>query len=204
MPETTQPVATEAEGVAKPTPEAAGGAPDELDALLKQFETPVETKPKAESKPETKPEPSEDMKELANYVRARRDEESRQATRDDLAKAVTAVKTEIDGEGIKLPDRLVRGALRDMAEEDPRFLQAWAHRGSNPRAWEQVLKAAAKEIRKELESSPDPHATEDKAAVRAAVRSASTRTPEPEAIDPKKLAGMSDAEFRKFKQGLGG
>jgi len=198
----TQAVATETNEAAKPAPEAVGGAPDELDALLKQFETPAEQKPKTESKPEPKPEPSEDLKELANYVRAKRDEESRQATRDDLAKAVTAVKTEIDDGGVKLPDRLVRGALRDMAEEDPRFLRAWAERSVNPRAWEQVLKAAAKEIRKELESSPDPQATEDKAAVRAAVRSASTRTPEPEPFDTKKLNSMSDAEFNRKKREL--
>jgi hypothetical protein len=200
----TQAVATETNEAAKPVSEAVSGAPDELDTLLKQFETPAEQKPKTETKPETKPEPSEDMKDLANYVRAKRDEESREATRGDLAKAVTAVQTEIDDGGLKLPDRLVRGALRDMAEEDPRFLRAWAERGANPKAWEQVLKAAAKEIRKELESSPDPQATEDKAAVRAAVRSASTRTPEPEKLDNAKINKMSDAEFNKYKRGLAG
>jgi hypothetical protein len=200
--ETAQPVVTPANGAATPAPAAAANAPDELDQLLKQFETPAET-PKTESKADTKLETS-DIKDVVEYVRAERTRKDSETVRTDIEKARSVIRSQLDEIGVKVPDIFLEGSLDAMARKDPRIAKAWMQREKNPQAWTDVLTGIAKTLRKDFESLPDKEATDDKNAVRLAVRSASTRTPEPDALDPKKLTKMSDAEFNKYKRELRG
>ena len=204
MSETTQPVVTPANGAATPAPAAAANAPDELDQLLAQFETKpaaVETKP-TESKVATKPELPTDLKDLADWARSERDRKDSETVRADIEKARGVIRSQLDEIGVKIPDEIMEGTIEAMARKDARIRVAWAQRGANPQAWNDVVQGMAKRIRKDFESLPNKEATEDKEAVRLAVRSASTRTPEPEALDAKKINSMSNRDFNQLKRQL--
>lgn len=199
----TQPVVTPANGAATPAPDAAANAPDELDQLLAQFDKPAAEPVKPESKVAPKVEAS-DLRDVVDYVRTERTRKDTESIRTDIEKARGTLKTGLEEIGVKIPDKILEGALEAYARHDPRIANAFLKRGENPQAWDDVVQGIGKKLRKEFEMLPDAQATDDKNAVRLAVRSASTRTPEPEALDPKKLNGMSDRDFNKLKRELRG
>jgi len=61
------------------------------------------------------------------------------------------------------------------------------------RAWNQIEKKMMARLYKEAKSQPDQQATEDRAAIAAAVRG-SSKAPLPE--KPKDYGAMNDAEFK--------
>jgi hypothetical protein len=68
------------------------------------------------------------------------------------------------------------------AQLNPQLLEAWQHRRDSPehqRHAVSTLKRAFKQMQKSAARMPDPEATEDRAAVTAAVRG-SSRSPQPE------------------------
>ena len=200
MSETTQPVVTPANGAATPAPAAAANAPDELDQLLKQFETPAET-PKAETTATPKVEAS-DIKDVVEFVRTEKTRKESETVKADIEKARGVIRSQLDEIGVKIPDDILEGTMDALARKDPRIQKAWMQRGTNPRAWDDVVKGIAKKVRQDFESLPDKETTDDKNAVRLAVRSASTRTPEAEAFDSKKVNSMTTAEFNRLKRQL--
>ena len=69
-----------------------------------------------------------------------------------------------------------------------------------------ILTATAKEFSKEFAVKEDRDLSEDKEAIASAVRSASTKAPEPapdEAARRREIAGMTDQELRQLKRSLG-
>lgn len=205
MPETTQPVATEANGAAAPTPEAVSGAQDDLDSLLAQFDAPkLAEQPKPEqAKPETKPEePKAAAPDPGTEARLRAIEA--EFVDRDINNAVSVVKHAMGDSASRLPDSLIRGALQDQASRDPRFARAWQQRGSNKAAFEKVLDGLGRQLSKELATVPDANATEDKAALRAAVRSASTVSPATQEFDAKSWVSMTPAQRAAEKRKLAG
>lgn len=187
-----QAVATATDGQTQAVTEGAG-AQDDLDALLKEFETQDQTT-KSETTTETKPD---DLQEVVAYVRNQQQSEILEQSRKDLSEAARIVKGDL-----KIDDEIAEGYLHARANKDPRVAQAWAKRHENPSAYQKVLKSLGGDFAKKFADLPDQAATEDRAAVAAAVRGASTRTQEP-AIDTKQLQGMNDAQFAAFKRSLG-
>ena len=149
----------------------------DLDSLLQDYET------------ETKPEKTEEQPnivEINNFIR----EQTAERTERDIKSAMETVKNNME---IKLPDRLIRGALLVQAE-DPRFIKAWENRKTNPGQYEKILKSIAKEISNDL---PDFQATETHNEVVSAVKGASQKkSTEGELPDFNK---MSDNEFNIWK-----
>ena len=80
------------------------------------------------------------------------------------------------------------------AKRDPKLQNAWLNRAANPKAWGAVEKALSAELSKKFQPRVDAQATEDVAAVAAAVRGASKQAPEER---PPEFSRMSNGEYRK-------
>ena len=181
----TQTVADTNAGTKSQTEDTSAQEPS-IDELLKQFEqtdTPEQKQPQKIG--------ADDIKEVVSFVREDREARIREKTETDIQAAVKNVKSDLD-----LDDGLVRDLLYGKANTDPRFLKAFQMRHENPTGWESVQKAFHKELRTKLVKT-DQDATDDRAAVEAAVRSASTGSPEEPTPD---FGSMSDAEFNAWQR----
>lgn len=187
---------SEEQSVAKPDDEAkpsseTQGAQDDYEALLAEYtkDTSVETKPEPASK-------DDDTAELLQWARQQRQIEAKNQFNQELNTAVKAVKelSEVD-----LSDRVVKGYLNAIADEDERVKKAWENRSENPEGWKAALKKVAAEIKKETQKV-DAGVTEDREAMTAAVRGVRTETKEDAAPDVQK---MSSRDFNKHLRELG-
>ena len=166
---------------ATPSPEVSS-APDDLDTLLKEFET--GTKPKVES-PKTDDDP------LRQWAMQKMSEEQRTLETKDEKEAISFVKGTAND-----PDWAVWGFMNDMARNDPRIANAWSKRHENPSAWKSAQKILQKAYQTEVSNRVDPQATQDRETVVAAVRGASSTKPEPEkTFNESAVRRMSHAEL---------
>lgn len=170
---------------------------DDVDALLNTFESSVKPapEPKPQPKPEPKagtdattPQPDPAVAEVRAYIR-----------KQDMTKTVAAVRGDLDPE--RHDDRLVEAWLNVRATEDPRIANAWVNRHNSPQAFEKIVAHLGREFQKKYGNLPDKQATEDREAVTAAVRGASTKAPEGKAPD---FAGMSNSQYREEHKKLYG
>lgn len=186
----TQTVAGEPNAEAKSQTEGKGAQEPTIDELLKEFEqseTPTEQQSKSDLK-------ADDIREVVDYVRETRDEKSREKTDADVAAAAKVVKGDLG-----ISEERVIDTLYGRANRDPRFLTAFQQRHENPNAWSNVLRKMHDELASELSPQVDTNATDDRAAVEAAVRSQSTGSTEEPLPD---LGSMSDAEFNEAQRKL--
>ena len=186
-----QAVVEQTDAQATPAVEGAG-AQDDLDTLLKEFEGTQETK--SETKTETKPDTTTEDREAIEWAKQQRVKTYLDETRSAINEAAKAVKGDLP-----VDDELAEGFLHAKAFKDERFKQAFINREKSPDAWSKVLKGMNAEFAKKFADMPDAQVSEDRAAVAAAVRGASTKASEP---TPPDFSKMSDAEFRKFKESL--
>lgn len=189
--QTTQSVVDEPKVAALPDTEATSARQDDdLDTLLAQFD-------------ESKPAPSASAK--PEQVDAANDTQVANQTVLDEAKFIrserfkkdmdTTIK-EVRGD---LPEdffdgQFIQAWIDSQAMKDPRLGNAWSDRHKDPQKFKQVVGALGKEFAKKYGKLPDKNATEDREAVTAAVRGASTRAPEGKAPD---FSRMTDGEFAK-------
>lgn len=167
---------------------------DDLDAVLKEFDT--ETKPVADSKPEPKPgtdtrqvtQTDPALAEVQNYI-----------FRQDMGKLVEAVRGDLDPN--IFDSDTVEAWIDGQARKDSRLTQAWLNRHNNPQQFERVKVELGKSFAKKFSKLPDRQVTDDVSAVTAAVRGASTRAPESKAPDFSK---MSPSEFEAAKEKMFG
>lgn len=134
-------------------------------------------------------EPNERLDRALSYIEQQQQREIRESTTRDVTAAVNTLR---EHEALsKVPDRLLRGALYDLAESDKRFLGAWQARDRDPKRFERLIRAAAEDLAAEFTQAPDEQLTEDREAARASVRSQSgpARPAEPD------LKSMSDDEI---------
>jgi hypothetical protein len=192
----TQAVVDETKGAAQPAPaETSARTDDDLDTLLNEFDA---AKPAATStaQPEPRVEAAPDkvandtvLKE-AEFIRSER-------FKRDIGETVKEVRGDLPAD--LYDDQLVQAWIDSRAMSDPRLGRAWAERYENPQAFARVKTALGKEFAKKYGRFPDKQATEDRDAVTAAVRGASTRAPEGKAPD---YARMTPAEFQAEKDRL--
>ena len=158
---------------------------DDLDSLLSEFDSQT-------SQPTPEPQQSSsEVKELINYMQQEKKEKEAARLNEDLNATFTQVGEMLADKG--LPDYLVRGAVYEKAESDPRFRDAFENRGNNPQAWNRVVKALGAQVKRDLEAQPDPQLTADSNALAAAVRGSSQTTPAaPEVED---ISSKTDAEL---------
>ena len=181
---------------------APGGtaATSDVDRLLAEFEagTKPESAPKTDI-PLVKPL-IEAMKPVAAFAERKMREEQDAETRKSVDHAIGVVK---EGEDLKdIPDRVVRGYLRDLYNEDADFRAAHDKRGENAKGWQSALVKAREAFSEDVKAIAGKSARSDVEAAKAAVRG-SGRVAEPKTEeDAEALFNMSDADFRKYKQGL--
>lgn len=206
MIDTSQSVTTETNAGATLPAEGSGAPAESLNDLLQEFD---QAAPRVE--PAAEPQNNEDripddlttesvyreVKALRREVTKVEREKLEAAISADVDKATKSVAKALEDMPVKLSDRIIRGMLNDLASSDGRFLRAFEARHSAPDKWERALNAVAREIRKDVTSQPDKTLSEDRAAVVAAVRGATTSAPKSEMPN---LHEMSDSDFEAFKK----
>jgi len=191
----TQPVVTETEASAQPDAKVTDARTEgDLDSLLKVYDETTAAPATTKSEPEQQPGAAPDLNVLAAKMQrfeSLATEAQNIQFKRDMSETVTAIRGDLDPEVFDAP--LIEGWLDAQAKQDPRLAKAWLERHANPKQFEQVKTALAKNFAKKFSKLPDRAATEDRDAVSAAVRGASTRAP---ASQPANLGGMTDAEYR--------
>lgn len=196
--QTTQAVVDETNGAAQPAPEATSArADDDLDTLLKEFD---------ESKPEpstpAKPEPrvaANDTQDASAEVLAARDEIRMDRFQRDMTSTIKDVRGDLPAD--LYDDDFISSWIDTQAKKDSRLANAWVNRNANPQKFAQVKAALGRDFAKRYGKLPDKQVTEDREAVTAAVRGASTKVPEGKAPD---YAKMTPAEFQAEKDRMFG
>lgn len=191
--DTQQAVVTQPDAQATPAAEGADAraSGDDLESLLKEFDT--STQPKTEPTPTPAQQPgaapiSQDaLKRLETLEKTLAD--------DRFQKAIAPVIQTVRGDIPKdvMTDEEIQDWMEGRAKRDPRLTQAWIDRDKNPQAWGKVQAGLRTELSKKFSKLPDANATEDRDAVTAAVRGASTKAPEGKAPDFSKA---SNQDFR--------
>lgn len=174
---------------------AAGGArqDDDLDALLSQYDGGKKPEASANQKPEQKAgEGGDEIKVLAEQVRGFISEQQQLTFRRDMDDTIKKVRGDLPAE--IFDDKIVEAWMDAQARDDPRLAKAWSERHANPKQFQKVVDTLGRSFVKKYGKFPDRAATEDREAVTAAVRGASTKAPEGKAPDFKQ---MSDAEYRE-------
>jgi hypothetical protein len=194
--ENTQPVVTEPNAAAQPAAEARTDAPavEELDTLLAQYEstvTPAAAAPAAVAKTEPKPD---DLNTRIERIAAYQEAEISKSQKAELKQALDDATKVIKGD---LPDsiassKLALGWLKTTADDDPRLQAAFKNRAADPAGWSKILVSLSKEFAKEMKR-PDANTTEDREAVTAAVRGATSQAP---ATKDPVISKLTDNELR--------
>lgn len=197
----TQAVVDETKASAQPdvTVDNARDQDADLDTLLKEFETSG-----AGATTQTQPEQKTGADDETDVAKRLQELESRQkqweAEQNEakIKQEVDALVANIRGDS-NVSDRIIRGWIDQRARENPKLGDIYFRGSAKER--ERLTATMAREFHKEFSgSSVDGRATEDREAVTAAVRGASTKAPEGKAPDYSK---MTDAEFAKEKEKLG-
>lgn len=174
--------------------ERAAAETDPVEDLLAEYEQ-AKAPPKAA--PVAHSDPNADLRARLDALEA---DHVGNKVETQLARAVKLIKAEYP-ELKKMSDKAVRGAIREVAEADSRFRTAFFT--APEKQWAKIVAAVGKDLLPEAEDAPDPKATADRAAMRESLKSVGTKTPEPK-NDEADIWKMTPAEFRRYREGLGG
>lgn len=167
---------------------------DDLDRLLSEYDESGRARtPPEPARPATNADTANpDLRALADEVKGLRTERQQETFRRDMDAMTKNVRGDLDPEFFD--DSFMEAWIDKQARDDPRLLQAFANRHANPKQFQKVVDTLGRSFNKRYSKLPDKSATEDREAVTAAVRGASTRAPEGKAPDYGK---MSNQEFRE-------
>lgn len=184
----------------------AEGARDDdldLDALLEQSRDEDDSKPEQTSESEVSADVAARLERLEKETEANRRKDAQKAADAAINSAATEIKT-LSDELAHVPERAIKGYLYAFAEEKPDLLKIFTNRDRNPKAWNDVKKAMAKEIAKDLGGAGSNDVAAGVQAVADAVRGVSHKSTTDDSlkVDPRVLAGMSNAEFEAHKAKL--
>ena len=175
--------------------EAGARTEDDLDTLLAAFDDQGRPSASTTAKPEPKAEPGNTEKSPPAAIADGAIAEVQQFIfRQDMDKTIKSVRGDLDPE--HFDDDFVEAWMDAQARRDPRLSNAWRDRRANPKGFAKVVDGLGRTFAKKYGKMPDKGATEDRDAVTAAVRGASTRAPEGKAPD---LGKMTEGEFQAWK-----
>lgn len=166
---------------------------DDLDSLLKEYDSP------SDSKDKNKPNAGDDKlkPEDLEYIRQRKELDEQERITKDIQSAVKITKGDGDA-----PDELVEGFLHHKVSSDARMRKAWEERSTKPDAWNKILQSAGKEFNTKLESYIDARSQSSNKALQSAVHSARQTTPSGgKNYSLGELTRMSAYEFENAKKG---
>jgi hypothetical protein len=201
---------------AAPVEAAKSSADPDFDALLSQFDSetakPAEPAPAPDVGQPTSPAPNpeaeaaqllRDISDRTVDERVQREIQLREFTRVEHEagmKIVSDDARELSKEFGDVSEQLVDWFFSAKLSSDSRIAPMFYNRNRDPqsaRTWRIVHGRLLNELRRELKSRPDREATEDRAAVAAAVRGSSTGGP-PGPEPAPRLGNMSAAEFARY------
>lgn len=210
------------------TSKAPAAASDDIDSLISEFDaaTPAQEKPAADApQPQgTEVAATDDRREPApdNLFSSDAEDEvyraldaavaydqQRLAARDaaDGTLAVKAIRGDFPTS--QYPDEMVAGWIENLARTNPKIQEAWVQRYSGvdgERNYRRAVERLGQAFHKQFKSTQiDQTATDDRAAVAAAVRG-TARPPEREndAGYRRRVANMTDAEFNAERERMMG
>ena len=167
-----------------------------LDDLLNEYDSEAEQQAAPEDFGKAEKQEAPRLPPDYDHVRQFAQQYAADQTRKAINETVEGLKAA--AENLKdIDNEVIEGMLQARAARDPRIAQAWALRYQRPGEWKKINKTLAKEFDQKFRR-PDKQITEDRDALRAAVRSGPVES-KPEIPDLNK---MSDAEFAAFKASL--
>ena len=123
--------------------------------------------------------------------------QQRQVEEEDISTTISEIQESIPQ--LQGKDRLVKGYLGAMANEDQRIARVWEQRRQNPAAWQKTLGVIKKQMAKDFEFSADSQLTENVRAAKASRdQMATTTKPDPD----EKIKGMSPGDFDNYWNNL--
>lgn len=153
-------------------------AQDDLDSLLSEYEGGQQEKPK-----------SEDLSERVKFLE---EQNVREQAETDVNTAVDKICGQLD---FDVPKDTIKALLEGKAK-DQRLLSAFTSRHDNPKGWDKVVDATAKEFNKLFKGiTTDKQTTDSHDALASAVANSKTTSSSEKEVDWSKL---SDAEFQKM------
>ena len=185
---TTQTVVDDTKPPAQQGGQVDGARTEDLDTLLAQFEQQTKEPPSPPAQQVTA-----DQGNIAAELQALKstvNQFAEETFRADLNALVKQVKGDLDYD-----DDLVEAYIDAQARRDNRLQRAFLERKAKPEVFQRIAKELGRKFSERVSKRPDPALTEDREAVAAAVRGASThRAPE---SPPPNLGKQSNNEFRR-------
>ncbi len=171
---------------------------DNLDALLAEFDQGTQQAASPSPQPATTAAPQngasqisrEEFDALRMEIAAGRHEKEQSAIKETCANIRGDISPEL------YDDAMVEGWLTAQSRQNPKIVEAWQRRASNPNAWAGIEKELNTRLKAKLAKMPDANLTADRDAVTAAVKGASSSTKVSTEPAPK-LGRMSNAEYRR-------
>lgn len=196
----TQPVVKDADTQPKAGSEAdaARTQGDDLENLLAVYDE--QTRPAATQKPpaaaaQTQTNASDDRIRALEGIAQQWQQDK---FRTEIDSTVKDIRGDMDPE--TFDNEFVEAWLDGRAKKDDRLQQAWLQKEANPRQWNRIKSELGREFKKKFDRVPDRAVTEDREAVVAAVRGASTKAPPEQAPN---FGAMTDAELRQYTRQWG-
>ncbi len=171
-------------------------APDELDALLNEFDSSGQT-PEQPAQPVQPAQPA-DVTEVVNYVRQQQALDQQESIDTALADGVKVIQKSLESLPFKVDDAFLLNQFYGEGANDKRIQQAFDNRQANPKAWDAVVSMISSKV-KDMFVPVDGQSTDSWKAVESAVHTASTQT---ESQDNVEVSSMSDAQFEMHKAAL--
>ncbi len=129
------------------------------------------------------------LRQLSGYLTQAQMKEAQSALQADLKSAVDIVNEVV---GHSRP-KVIEAMLDAKAREDVRFQSLWNNRSKNPTAWNNALKAVAKEFATELDVKVDPALRAAQRARKLSQSQMATTTAETSADE--KLGNLQGSDF---------
>ncbi len=180
--------------VAQPTDEGTN-VEASLDDVLGEYDQ--ATQPKQVEQPDNTGTEGNDDKLVLQYVKQKMYEDAQK----EVTSAVNdAIKTVKEVSRLDLPDKALQGYLNVLADENPRFRQAFLERDVNPARWQEAVRAAGRELAK---PAVDENLTQDANDVvqsisRVSKQESASSSERP--LSEKDFNRMSDAEFKAWER----
>lgn len=200
MTDTTQPVVEPTVAPAPQAGEAEGARKDpDLESLLAEFDQEVKTEPAKPPEPTPQPQPNEfQVAAKLQTIERTAAEWQRRIERQDIDSLVKRVRGDIDPETVD--DQDVEDWLNGQAMRNPALANAWVNRQANPKQFakieQELQRQYAEKFERRASRKVDAGVTEDRIAVAAAVRGASSTKVAPAEPSPE-LGKLSNSQLRK-------
>lgn len=174
-----------------------GGAQDDLDTLLSQWESSTDdTSDTSGQADDSDSDPKKKLDRIEQHLQRVEQERAQETVQRDLESTAKTMKEAISDQ-MDVPEDVLKEVLHGRAAMDSRVLSAWNNRHRDKASWDKTASAIARDFAKKLRTNLDDSATEDREAVASAVRGASKAPSAEQGPSEKDFEKMSDAEFNK-------